>query len=101
MKINDIYVQCIWIDICILLFDLVWIVSRACYLPQVQDHHQAGDEPAQQVDDGHGGAEADEVGGGTGPEQADGHDLEDDADDVDQKSNNDGFSALRLNKTPE
>ena len=31
----------------------------------------------------------------------DGHDLEDDADDVDQKSNNDGFGVLWLDEAPE
>ena len=104
----------------VLLFYLVWILCWSCNLPEIQDHDEAGDDSAQQVDDRHGGAESDEVGGRAGPEQAagqqvkssqrrklsrvhfpDGDDLEDDADGVDQKSNNDGFRVLGLDETPE
>ena len=59
----------------VLLFYFVWILGWPFNLPEIQDHDEAGDDSAQQVDDRHGGAESDEVGGGAGPEQAAGQEL--------------------------
>ena len=71
------------------------------YLPDVKDHDNTGDDSTQEVDDGHGGAEHDHVGGRhSRPEHADGHYLNNDRNRIDQETDYDWFRVLGFEKTP-
>ena len=83
----------------LLLLDLVLGVGLH-ELPGVEDQHGAGDEPPDQVDDGHHGDEDGEA-GAVLPEDAKEDNLEDDREDVDDTGDHHRLDHPRLGQTPD
>ena len=83
----------------LLLLDLVLGVGLH-ELPGVEDQHGAGDEPPDQVDDGHHGDEDGEA-VTVLPEDAQEDNLEDDGEDVDDSGDHHGLNHPGLGQAPD
>ena len=70
--------------------------------PHVVDQDKGRDDSGQQVDDGHDGAEHDQVGAGHArPEHTDGHNLHNEAERVDQQPHRQRLRQVGLGEAPQ